>query len=585
MRELSFWLDVRSPQRRRIEVSLEIPSTSLRRIDLGWQDFFLATWTPGSYLIREFARQLNSVRAIDALSGKLLTVRKISKNRVRVELPTEEVQLRLEYSVYSHELSVRTSDLTPEHAYWNHACVLLWPTNQLDLPARIFVRAPAGWSLATALPFERTDDGFVMTATDYACAIDAPCLSSKFERLEWLVRGVPHAIVLDGLATVRPPNDLLDKLTRLIECAADVFGGSLPYPNFQFLCLFSDSGHGGLEHADSTTLHSGRAALHNDKEYRDFLSLAVHELFHCWNVKRMRPVEFWTYDYEHENYTSMLWLAEGFTAYYDDLLCRRANVHSMSDYLGILQRTITTWMTGAGRRNLSLSDSSFDAWIRLYRPDENTRNSSQNYYGNGSLVALVLDLTIRGATGGARCLDHVMRELYRTTFVAGRGYDRNDLVKCLGVAAGKDLGPLLALLVDGPLEPDLTPLLDEFGVKLVKRDCDKPYLGVSFDNSQLTITFVNENGPGFDAMLAPGDEVLALDGLRVTANNFGNVAEAVLAIGKSVRVLTSSRGVIVERSLTPQPNPAGAISLELDLAAIPNRVSLRDGWLGKSLTT
>lgn len=119
----------------------------------------------------------------------------------------------------------------------------------------------------------------------------------------------------------------------------------------------------------------------------------------------------------------------------------------------------------------------------------------------------------------------------------------------------------------------------------MKRDCDKPYLGVSFDNSQLTITFVNENGPGFDAMLAPGDEVLALDGLRVTANNFGNVAEAVLAIGKSVRVLTSSRGVIVERSLTPQPNPAGAISLELDLAAIPNRVSLRDGWLGKSLTT
>ena len=589
MLDLSYWLDVRNPGRRRIEVTAEVDVSDLAAKAQGAgpssQEFFLATWTPGSYLIREYSRHLGSVRAKDPITGQRLAHHKVAKNRIRVDVPQGTTRLLLEYTVYAHELSVRTSDLTTEHAYWNHACVLLWPVDQLHLKARIGVRMPAGWDLATALPIERGADGPVMIADNFARAVDAPCLAAKFVRTDWSVRGVPHSLVLEGLASVRVPQNLLADLTRLIECAADVFDGALPYPSYLFLCLFSDSGHGGLEHTDSTTLLSSRTALHRNREYRDFLSLAVHELFHAWNVKRMRPVEFWDYDYERETYTSMLWLAEGFTAYYDDLLCRRAKVHSLSDYLGILAKTATAWLSGTGRLALSLSDSSFDAWIRLYRPDENTRNSSQNYYGNGSIAALVLDLTIRRATSGQRSLDHALRELYRTTFAQGRGYTRQDVVQSLSHAAGEDLGPLLARLVDNALEPDLTPLLAAFGVKFVQRDREKPYLGMSYQGDSLVVNFVNENGPAFESNIAPGDEVIALNGLRVTSGSWAEVAEATLTIGTSVRVLTASRGVITERSITPLPNPTGTIALELDPAASPEAVALRDGWLGKIETS
>ena len=325
----------------------------------------------------------------------------------------------------------------------------------------------------------------------------------------------------------------------------------------------------------------GRAALASDAGYREFVALAAHEHFHAWNVKRMRPAEFWDYDYERENCTQFLWLAEGWTAYYDDLLCLRAGVFTRKQYLETAAKNVQGMLAAPGRFRLSLRESSFDAWIRLYRPDENTRNSSQNYYGNGSIAALVLDLTIRRSTNGQRCLDHALRELYRTTFAQGRGYTRQDVVHSLSHAAGEDLGPLLARLVDNALEPDLAPLLAAFGVKFVQREREKPYLGMSFDGDRLVVNFVNENGPAFESGIAPGDEVIALNGLRVTSGSWADVAEATLTVGTSVRVLTASRGVITERSITPVPNPTGSIALELDPAASPEAVALRDGWLGK----
>jgi predicted metalloprotease with PDZ domain len=577
--ELSFMLDVRSPERRRIVVSLET-EVAAGGIGSGRSlDFLLPVWTPGSYLVREYSRHLGPVQARDGQTGNRLPCWKTAKNRYRVSLPPETTSLRLDYWVYAHELTVRTSDVTTEHAFWNHACVLLWPVEHPDAVARITVRCPSRWDLACALPqVHRTPGEIVLLATDRDTAFDAPCLVGTFTRMDWHVRGVPHSIALDGLGPLQPPAHFVDDLKRIVEAAADLFG-SIPYPAFLFLAMFTDTGHGGLEHADSAALLSARTALRPGKGYQDFLGLLAHELLHAWNVKRMRPVEFWRYDYERENHTTMLWLAEGFTAYYDDLICRRAHVLTDDAYLAILAKNLTSLWTGPGRFRQSLADASYDAWIRLYRPDENTRNSTQNYYGNGSLAALVLDLSIRRATAGQRSLDDALRHLYESTYLEGRGYTRADVERSLSAAARCDLSTLLASLVDSPLDPDFRGLLAGFGILVEQTDLDSPYLGLSFDAGTLNVASVVDDAPAYVSGIAPHDEVLALDGIRVTAEVWHDVLANVARVDRPLRMLTASRGLVVERTLTPAAPTVGTVSLRFDETASADCVRLRDGWL------
>lgn len=585
MAVLQYTLDVRQPGRRRIGVTLEADRAAL--CAAGGSDpaevvLFLPTWTPGSYLIREYARHLSAVDAFDAATGAVLACAKAAKNRFRVRLAEGTKRVRIAYTVYAHELSVRTADLTTEHAYWNHACVLLWPLGCPQREARIAVWHPAGWQVATTLPradgSATTPDGAVFVARDLDHAIDTPVLAgSNLVRREWSVLGVPHAAVFDGLGPVRPPQHLVEDLTAVIERNAAVFGGALPYDQYLFQCLFSDDGHGGLEHTDSTTLLGARTDLRGGRDYREFVSLAAHEHFHVWNVKRMRPAEFWDYDYENENHTQMLWLAEGFTAYYDDLICRRAGVHSVQEYLDTLSRTFANLFSAPGRHGYSLSASSFDAWIRLYRPDENTRNSSQNYYGNGAIAALCLDFAIRSATSGAKSLDDVMRALYASTYQQGRGYTRKDVEQALAV--GGDLSGLLHALVDRGLDPDFPSVLRALGLRLVHRERNKPWLGCSLKSDSPTVAFVYDGSPAWESGIAPGDELIALQGMRVTTGNFNAVVQSVAEIGKPLRAITATRGLLQEVELVPVEHPFGVPLLEFDPDATSATRALRSQWL------
>jgi predicted metalloprotease with PDZ domain len=592
---LHYTLDVRQPGRRRIAVTLEadrtalgLPPTSPTSGTEAEAVLFLPTWTPGSYLIREYSRHLSTVEATDAGTGGRLDCAKVAKNRFRVRLGPDTDRICLRYTVYAHELSVRTADLTTEHAYWNHACVLLWPLGCADTAARIAVLHPPSWQVATTLPQAAEDavdeqDRQVFVARDLDHAVDTPVLTgSHLERLEWSVHGIPHAAVFDGLGPVRPPARLVEDLTKVIEHNATVFGSKLPYDRYLFLCLFSDQGHGGLEHTDSTTLLGARTDLRGGRDYREFLSLAAHEHFHVWNVKRMRPVEFWSYDYETENHTQMLWLAEGFTAYYDDLVCRRAGVHTVQEYLDTLARTFTNLLSAPGRHRYSLSDSSFDAWIRLYRPDEDSRNSSQNYYGNGSLAALCLDFAIRSATQGAKSLDDAVRELYESTHGQGRGYTRKDVERALAV--GGDLSGLLASLVDRGLDPDFDAVLRTHGLRLVLRDRNKPWLGLSLKLNSTEVAFVYDHSPAWESGIAPGDELIAIQGMRITETNLNTVLQSVADIGRPLRAITATRGLLQEVSLVPVEHPFGVPAVEFDPDATPAACALRSKWLGDDVS-
>jgi len=582
---LDFRIDVTRPATAELSVSLEcampaaLPGAATAELRL-----FLPTWTPGSYLIREFARHLGRVTAVDPEHGNVLECRKVEKNRFVVRAPAGTRRVRLHYPVYAHELSVRTADVTAEHAYWNHACLLLWPVDQPALQARLEVAHPAAWQLACSLPREGPTTTADRTATttllarDLDDAMDAPCLVGSFQQLGWEVDGVPHAIVMDGLAGIAPPPKLVADLTAIVVAAKAVFGGALPYDAYTFLCLFAADGHGGLEHRSSTTLLSSRTEWVAGKGYREFLGLAAHELFHAWNVKRLRPVEFWTYDYERENYTELLWLIEGWTAYYDDLLCQRAGLVGRDDYLAILAKSVTTVLASPGRMRLSLAESSFDAWIRLYRPDENTRNSSQNYYVNGSIAAVCLDLTIRRESGGAICLDDVLRTLWRRTYEKSRGYTLADVRDAVRDLAGATALATLDALTGEALDPDLAATFAPFGIRVVARDTERPHLGITFEAGSTRVASITRGSPAHDAGIAPGDEVLAIQNLRVDAQRWQGVFEATAKVDQPVDVLLARRGVITHCIATPRRNP-GTVALEVDPAASAQQKKLLEGWL------
>ena len=585
MSDLNFRLDLRAPEQRRILVSLEFDPTGLYPAPDATGsalavELFLPTWTPGSYLIREYARHLGPVRAADAQTGESLQVEKTAKNRFRIRSPRPVQRLRVDYHVYAHELSVRTADVTHDHAYWNHACILLWPAGRKGLKAEVTALLPKGWTLFGGAPTQTSHGEARYQLADLDAAIDAPMLAGKLETFEVEARGKPHQVVLDGMAGARVVDSFRDDVKAVIETAADVFGGELPYERYTFLCLFTDRGYGGLEHADSTTLLASRSALAGGKDYKEFLGLLAHELFHAWNVKRMRPAELWDYDYEAENLTPMLWLAEGWTAYYDDLICRRCKRITVDEYLTIVGKNLTALWSGMGRFKQSLAEASFDAWIRFYRPDENTRNSTQNYYGNGALAATVLDLTIRQRTDGARCLDHAIAQLYRATFGQGRGYRLADVVECLNEAAGADLAPLLHALTQGSLDPDFVSLLAEFGVAVEPIERDRPYFGFALESGSTKVASVTDDSPAFLAGIAPGDEILGLAGLRATNDRWADLVRSTAMAGQPISVLLSSRGVIRELQVTPTEMPRHAVRLTLDPHANEAARRLRSGWLG-----
>ncbi len=597
---LKLTLDVRAPHRRRIAVALEVDCTDATRCRAGVvptaagdpaipapgevdYEFFVPTWTPGSYLIREYARHFGPMRAqvAGAAAGITLTCSKVAKNRYRIRAPESAQRLRIEYEIYAHELTVRTADVTTEHAYWNHACLLLWPVGGRTLAAAVEVLAPDDWDCIGGRSIQRIGAGhFAFDAPDLDALVDAPVLVGRFARLQREIRGVSHVLALDGIGAARVDDALMNDVQRIVEVTADVFGCPLPYPQYSFLALFADTGYGGLEHADSTTLLSARTCLVRGKSYQEFLGLLAHELFHAWNVKRMRPAELWDYDYEIENLTPMLWLAEGFTAYYDDLVCRRAHVVSVADYLALIAKNMVSMWAGIGRLRQSLAEASYDAWIRHYRPDENTRNSTQNYYGNGALAALILDLTIRHRSDGRRSLDTAVAALYRETFGAGRGYRIDDVAHCLGDAAGTDMRPLLDSLTSGPLDPDFAELLTHFGVTIQRIEPDRPYLGFAFESGRTVVASVADLSPAFDSGLAPGDEILAIEGLRVTSDRWSDLLHSVAAIGTPLRLLTASRGLVRERTITPIATPHPAVCLVLATNIDPRQARLQRDWLG-----
>ncbi|HOM12997.1 MAG TPA: PDZ domain-containing protein [Rubrivivax sp.] len=541
----------------------------------------LPVWIPGSYLVREFARHLSRLRATQG--GRECRIEQIDKCSWQVGCGGAE-PLRVVYEAYAFDTSVRAAFLDAQRGFFNGTSLCLRVHGREAGPQRLRLRAlPAGWQVATAMPAGARRHEFV--CADYDELVDHPVALGRFWRGEFSVRGVPHEFVVDGAWPGFDGARLLADARRLCEAQIGFWHGrgKPPFARYVFLLNAVDDGYGGLEHRASTALICARKHLPRvgaapaGDGFVTLLGLISHEYFHSWNVKRLKPRELERIDYGAENPTRLLWFFEGFTSYYDDLLLLRAGLIDAARYLKLLAKTIGGVLATPGRRQQSVAEASFDAWIKHYRADENTPNATVSYYTKGALVALALDLSLRAAQAGS--LDALMRRLWAAS--GGGAIGEADIGDALQQLGGKALREQLAQWVHGTDELPLQPLLAGAGVDWVAEPGDlAATLGLRVSEAALSgihVKSVLRGSAAEAAGVCAGDELLGADGWRLRRLDD---ARGWLREGAAFE-LTLVRD---QRLLTlPVPAAAPAASeVQLRLADAPRAaaLALRREWLG-----
>jgi predicted metalloprotease with PDZ domain len=510
--------------------------------------FVMPVWTPGSYLIREFERNVQDFEVADD-KNQPIKWEKLNKNTWRVVTPKDAYEYHVKYRVYANELSVRTSELNSNHAFWNNANLLMYLDGHLNYPSTVRVIAPDVWKIATGLPSVPGERN-TYRAENFDVLYDSPFEASNFKTLVFNVKGVPHRIVIDGEGNYEPERMRRD-VQKIVETQVDLMGGEIPYRDYTFILHLRSNAGGGLEHANSTALGYPRFGFRitrgdrttsaspnpgeqREPDYRSFLSLVSHEFFHLWNVKRIRPDALGPFDYTQENYTKNLWIAEGITDYYSDVTLRRAGLITEEEFLTAAARALQGLQNTPGRMEQSVEESSFDTWIKFYRQDENSVNSQVSYYDKGAILGLLLDLEIRKRSNGSKSLDDVMRYLYTDFFKKNRNYTPADFQQAAERMAGSSLEEFFAKYVRGRDELDYNAALGIAGLELNTgatiesgKPVEKAFFGADVvqDGDRLLVRRVIAGSPAYEQGVNAGDQIVALDNARVTRDFFNRRLE------------------------------------------------------------
>src|SRR5262245_6971895 len=518
---ISFTVSMPKPWTHLLEVEMQIGVPANLNVP-NETNLIMPVWTPGSYLIREYERHVQDFAPADA-NGNALQWSKVDKNTWRV-VTRGARRWKVNYRVYANELTVRTNELNSDHAFWNNAALLMYPEGSLGRPSTLRVLPANTWKVATGLP-RVTGQANTFRAENFDILYDSPVEVSNFKQIDFDVRGVPHRIVIDGEGNY--DRDRMQALVKkIVETEASMFGG-VPYHDYTFILHLRSTGGGGLEHLNSTALGFRRFGFANDNGYRGFAGLVAHEFFHVWNVKRIRPDALGPFDYTKENYTRLLWVAEGITEYYANLVVRRAGFNSDENYLEHLAKAIQDFQTTPGRLQMSAEEASFNSWIKEYRPDENSVNSQISYYDKGELLGLLLDLEIRRRTNNGKSLDDVMRTLYAEFFEKGRNYTPADFQKICESMAGGSMEDFFARYVRGREDFRFNQFLPAAGLQLETPESQanpqlKGFLGADLDarTDMILIESVRVGTPAYDQGLNAKDQIIALDGARVSKETF-----------------------------------------------------------------
>lgn len=592
----------KSPEAHRFEVSVTVASP-----DPEGQCFALPAWSPGSYLIRDFARHVVAIRA--ASGRRPVRLAKLDKHTWRAEPCGGPLTVTAE--IYAWDLSVRGAHLDTTHGFFNGPCVFLRVVGAESRPCEVELVRPRGaryreWRVATAMRRKRGPrHGFGIYATaDYDELIDHPVEMGTFVLGAFVARGVRHEIAITGRHDADMQR-LCRDLKRLCVQHIDFWGAPAPMDRYLFLVTAVGDGYGGLEHRASTALLCARDELPrrdqrgSGERYRTFLGLASHEYFHTWNVKRIKPAAFAPYDLDRENHTALLWAFEGITSYYDDLALVRCGLIRESDYLEILGRNATTLLRTPGRAQQTLAESSWDAWIKYYRQDENSPNALVSYYGKGSLVALCLDLLIRDRTRGRKSLDDVMRALWARYGRTGIGVPEAGVERAAAEVTGLRLRGFFDRALRSTAELPLARLLATVGLSLTVRPAESASdrggraassaarelarqvtfgARASAEGAELRLTHVLDGGPAQRAGLAAGDVVVAIDDLRVTPKNWAATL-ARYRPGDTVEAVAFRRDQLMRFAVALDARPRDTCVIAVAEGASGSAARRRQAWL------
>lgn len=568
-KSIHYKLSMPEPHTHLFEVEMRLEGSGSKEV------VAMPVWTPGSYLIREYAKNVQDVTA-HAEDGSPLTIKKQDKNHWEVRGKRGQ-DIIVKYSVYSFEHSVRTSYLDSDHALMVPASVLMyWEKNQKK-KHYLHVELPESWStITTALkPFNKPGN-VDFTAADYDELADSPLELGNQKVLEFEVLGKPHVIGIYGYSNY-VDSVLVNDFTTIMEAEAEIFGG-LPYDRYAYI-LHLEEGRGGLEHAHSSVNFIRRWSFNDDDRYKSFLALIAHEFFHTWNIKRLYPEGVASFDYDAENYLDELWMAEGVTSYYDELILQRAGIKDKKEYLEVLKDEINTLEERPGKLHQSVAAASWDAWIKYYRTNEHSRNSTVSYYNKGHLIGMLLDIKMLNATNGKAGMDEVIATLYREHAEKNKPYTTSDVQKVSERVSGLDLSDFFKDYVYGVAALPYAEVFDLAGVTLDSTEEKESWLGIRMrlNDGKVMITNVAESSPAWGAGLSVHDELVAIDGFRVKSSKPDYMREKIP--GDRIVCTVSRKGMLRDIHVTVGFKPVEIKSLSQIDEPSDKQKRIFEAWL------
>jgi predicted metalloprotease with PDZ domain len=543
-----------APETHYVEVEATVPTEGRPSIEL-----FMAVWTPGSYLVREYERHVEGVTATAA--GRPQAVVKTRKNRWKIDTGGAAT-VTVRYRVYGREMTVRNNWIDAGMAILNGAPTFLSLADSAPRPHDVTIEKPAAWStISTALePVAGRANTY--RADDYDTLVDSPITLGNPLTRTFMVDGRPHTLVFGGDHQFVDADRAAADVEKIVKAGGQVMG-RYAYPHYHFLNMVTGVG-GGLEHKNSFLTMSNLYITRTRGAYLDWLSLVAHEYFHNWNVKRLRPVELGPFDYENERQTTMLWVAEGFTDYYGDLLVRRAGLSSDAEYLSALSGSIAAVQNTPGRQVTPVNMASYDTWIKQYRPDENTANTTIDYYPKGAVIAFLLDAKIREATKGAKTLDDGMALAFQR-YGGDKGYTPDEFYETMSEVAGTDLTPFFRSAAERTDELDFTGAFTYYGLRFrPSSPTGVADLGAltKIDAGRLVVSGVRRGTPAIAAGINVDDEILAIDGVRVRADGL-TARLAQYRPGDKIQVMVARRDRVMTLGVTLGDTPSTQWQLEV----------------------
>ncbi|WP_246001511.1 M61 family metallopeptidase [Mucilaginibacter gracilis] len=493
-------------------VTIEMTISGLKQQTV---DVKMPVWTPGSYLVREFAKNVEGFTA--QANGKPIKAYKTNKNTWHIVNGNATV-VNLRYSVYCFEASVRTSLVDVSAAFLSTSGLFMYPDGMLNEPSTIHIVPFAGWKTVSTSLTAVNGDQFTLHSPNYDILFDSPIQVGNQDVFGFETGGVKYEIAMCSGGNYDKER-LKNDFTKIIEEETAVYGEN-PNKRYVFIVHNYLKGSGGLEHLSSTVLGATRNGYSNEAIYHNFLGLVAHEHFHLWNVKRLRPIALGPFNYEAENYTTDLWIAEGFTTYYQAVIVRRTNLYPTRDFLTIMAADMSMVDNQPGTKIQSLVDASFDAWIKYYRPNENSVNTTMSYYNKGAVIAMLLDLEIINNSKAQKSLDDVMKHMYNDFYkVKKRGYTDTEFKAGLENFTGKNLDDFYKKYIYGVDSIDYSHYLGYAGYKVTNElnANSNAYLGIKTmpGNGNNMVAAVIRNSPAWVAGLSAFDEIITIDGNSV----------------------------------------------------------------------